>query len=260
MPWLLNEGGSGQRLYPGTGLAALAGFGALAAWKRGSRRWVTYCLVGAGAAFGLSLGFNLSILGWKPYELLYNYYPGFMQLRSPFRLGVLVQVFFVGLAGFGINWLWSWKGKWGAAISIFIILFSAAEVNSLPARLAEYPKERVGAEWVAWLADQPEGAVMHLPISKSTKVAAFEETVIQMLQGVKHGYPLANGYSGFSPRSYQNLKRDMLLYPNKYSLRILAEVGIRYVVVMREDAEAYTQFLQPIYSDEDVQIFLVGKN
>ena len=96
---------------------------------------------------------------------------------------------------------------------------------------------------------------MHLPISKSTKVAAFEETVIQMLQGLQHGHPLANGYSGFSPRSYQKLKRDVLLFPNEYSLRILAEAGIRYVVVARDEPGPYTQFLQPIYSDESVLIF-----
>ena len=255
MPWLQSEGGSGQRLYPGTGLLVLASLGAMAGWKHGNRKWVMFCLLGAGMAFGLSLGFNLSIRGWEPYELLYSYYPGFMQLRSPFRLGGMVQVFLVGLVGFGIAWLWSWKGKWGAAISMFIILFSVAEVSALPARLAEYPKERVGAEWVDWLADQPEGAVMHLPISKSTKVAAFEETVIQMLQGLQHGHPLANGYSGFSPRSYQQLKREALLFPNEYSLRILAEAGILYVVVARDEPGAYTQFLLPIYSDEDVFIF-----
>lgn len=265
MPWLRDVGGSGQRLYPGTGLVVLAGLGALAAWKGGRQRWALYCVLGAGLAFGFSLGFNLSIGDWQPYEWLYRYYPGFMQLRSPFRLGVFVQVFFVGLAGYGVAWLWRWKGKWGSVLAMLLLVFSMGEVSTLPARLAEYPKEQVEASWVVWMAEQPEGAVIHLPISKSTKAAAFEETVIQMLQGLEHGHALANGYSGFSPRSYQQLKPDLLLFPSERSMQVLAEMGIRYVVVSpgwideRQEAGigADMKSLRLVYSDGDVKIYWI---
>lgn len=148
---------------------------------------------------------------------------------------------------------------------VIMFLFSVAEVRGYPARLAEYPEEEMGAPWVAWLAGQPEGAIIHLPIPKSTKAAAFEETVIQMLQGLEHGHALANGYSGFSPRSYRQLKGDLLLFPNERSLEVLAGLGIRYVVVSRgwmeerQDAGIGTDInlLRLMYADEEIEIYWI---
>lgn len=265
MPWLRDEGGSGQRLYPGTGLVVSAGMGALAAWNGGRRRWALYFGVGAGLAFGISLGFNLFIGDWQPYEWLYRYYPGFMQLRSPFRLGVFVQVFLVGLASYGVAWLWRWKGKWGNVLTMLLLVFSLGEVSTLPARLAEYPKEQVDAAWVVWMAEQSEGAVIHLPISENRKVPAFEETVIQMLQALEHGHPLANGYSGFSPNAYQQLREDVALFPSEVSVLMLAEMGVRYAVVeagwfekkQADEDGVNINRLRLVYEDEEIEIYLI---
>lgn len=55
-----------------------------------------------------------------------------------------------------------------------------------------------------------------------------------MLQGLEHGNPLVNGYSGFFPQSYWALKAAMTNFPDERSLAHLRESGVVYVVIQKE--------------------------
>lgn len=231
-PWLQTDGGSGQRLYPGTGLLLLAGPGLGVAWRGGRRRWALYLALGAGLAFVFSLGLNLTIAGRQPYTWLQAVYPGWGQLRSPFRLGLWVQVCLLGLAGLGLGRIWVWRGRWGRVLTLGLVGLSLVEVLAWPARLSVAPAQQ--AAWAAWLARQPAGAVAMVPFPSNGRVAAYLPTVTAMLYGLTHGHPLVNGYSGFFPASSDRLQAVMQTFPDERSLTSLRQAGVAYVVIDRD--------------------------
>lgn len=232
LPWLQTGGGSGQRLYPGTGLLGLAGLGLWVAWRSGRRRWALFLILGAGVAAVFSLGLNLTIGGWQPYAWLRAVYPGWGQLRSPFRLGLWVQVCLLGLAGFGLGFVWRRRAPWGRLLTFGLVGLSIAELLAWPTRLSSAPVYQ--SAWVDWLARQPAGAVAMVPFPSNGRVVAYLPTVTAMLQGLTHKHPLANGYSGFFPLAYDRLRAVMQTFPDASSLASLRQTGVTYVVVDRD--------------------------
>jgi hypothetical protein len=108
-PWLTHE--AGERLYPGTALLGLALAGALILVVREAdaprlRGTLVFLAVGISLGILVSLGLHLRVFDRQPYELVRHYVPGFADLRSPFRAGVLAQLLLVPLAGLGIDALW----------------------------------------------------------------------------------------------------------------------------------------------------------
>lgn len=257
LPWLAEDNGR-QRLYPGTILLLLAAIGLVTALRHpATRRWAIFSALGLLLAFTLSLGLNLSLGDWQPYRLLKDHYPGFAQLRSPFRLALFVQIFLLSLAGFGLNVLWNHRNL-NRLITAVLITLALLEVVPLPARLYSVPDQTFEAAWIEWLKDQPgQGAVLMLPMSQDSSAAAFEPIVIGMIQGLEHGRPLGNGYSGFFPTSYRSLKGRMVHFPDDETIRYLQTTGISYLIIDRnwwneskaQDLIPWTDLLETVYQD-----------
>jgi hypothetical protein len=265
LPWIPEDDGS-QRLYPGSVLLLLGLVGLAAGWRNGlARRWALFALLGAALAFMLSLGFNLSIGDWQPYRLFKTLYPGFAQLRSPFRLAVIVQIFLVILAGIGLNALWQRK-KIGQLLVVGLVVCGLLEVVAWPTRLYHVPETAFEAAWIDWLKGQPdEGSVLMLPMSQDFSAAAFEPVVIGMLQGLEHGRPLGNGYSGFFPNGYRSLKGRMTHFPDASTIQYLQESGFRYLVIdldcLDEDKaralSEWTAEIVHVYEDKEKAIYMI---
>lgn len=236
LPWLRTSGGSGQRLYPGTLLLALAIPGALIAWRQNRRRWLLFSMAGIAGAFILSLGLNLQVGGISPYGLVRELVPGFGQLRSPFRIGLFVHLFLWTLALFALDWLWRWRPPWGRLFAVGLVLVSLIELASLPARLYEFPHAAMHEPWLDWLAGQPTGAVAMIPFAASGRAVDFEPTALAMLQGLEHGHPLLNGYSGFFPATYRGLRIKLSRFPEAEAISALEEQEVRYLVITAEAA------------------------
>ena len=268
LPWIAEDNGR-QRLFPGTMLLLLSLIGLVGGlWDRAKRRWAIFVLIGAMLAFLLSLGLNLSIGDWQPYRLLKDYYPGFAQLRSPFRLAVFVQIFLVGLAGLGLNVIWG-KQRVGRLIAAVLVILALIEVVPQPVRISAVPEQTFDAAWINWLSNQPgEGAVLMLPMSQDSSVAAFEPIVVGMLQGLEHGRPLGNGYSGLFPTSYRSLKGRMIHFPDSDTIEHLQTTGFSYLIIDQtwwdEEKEqalsAWSEALEPVYQDEAKVIFRILKS
>jgi hypothetical protein len=52
-----------------------------------------------------------------------------------------------------------------------------------------------------------------------------------MLQALRHGHPLLNGYSGFFPAAADVVVDALKKFPDVRSKRLLARVPVRFVVV-----------------------------
>lgn len=227
-----------QRLYPGSGLLVFGVWGAIAGWRRREwRRWSSFCIAGVVLALTLSCGLNLNtaslgLPAWQPYEVLRAAYPGLRQLRSPFRFGLFVQLFLALLAGLGLAAIyrgWRWSGRRWALIALCTL--ALAELFPAPLRLAEVPY-RHDESWMRWLARQPPGTVVaHVPFPESGEVEDLEQTTRWMLAQIRHGQPMVNGYSGFSPTSYLLLQSAMSGFPNTTSLAALRRREVAYVLL-----------------------------
>ncbi len=273
LPWLDREGGSGQRLYPGSGLLVLGIAGVIIGFRRDQHRWVFFAVLSIGIAFLLSLGLNWTIGEFQPYQWVREWIPGYRQLRSPFRLGLFVQIFLVSLAAFVLNALVLNKfplhraaGRlrrppFYRALALVMVGLAIVEVLALPARLYAVPPTTFDAAWTEWLRTQPPGAAVTVPFAAGSRASDYEATVLGMLQGLSHRHPLANGYSGFFPERHDDLKSQMQTFPSSASITMLQTIGVRYVIIDRE-WEGLPSLLpwQPLieqYRDAHVVIFTI---
>jgi hypothetical protein len=219
-------------------------------------------------AFVLSFGARCAIGSLRPYEVSFErYWPGFGSARSPYRFAAFVQMFALVFAGVGFEMVrrafW-WGRASGRSRGLLLVAAAAAGfLESVPfeARLERFPVEALRAGWVEFLAQHPGGAVAMVPPALTGKVEDFQPTTIAMLQGLRHGHPLLNGYSGFFPPSADANIDALKRFPNPRSKRLLARISVRYAVVDKAWLGARTEAdLAPlirIYDGPTHAIFLI---
>jgi hypothetical protein len=231
-------GSSSKRsLYPGILLLALACSG-FAAERRGPRKaFVHYCVAALGLALLVSFGTRLSLFGIEPYALtVQRWLPGFAQLRSPYRMGAFVQLLVVVLASFGLARALRWaragsRGPIARMLVPLLVGLALFEIVPWGVQLRRFPQAALAEPWIAWLAQHPGGAVAMVPPEKSGRVADFAPIVLAMLQGLRHGHSLVNGYSGFFPTRASRISSQLAHFPRAGGLRMLRRAGVRYAVV-----------------------------
>jgi hypothetical protein len=229
-----------RSLYPGMLLFALACAG-FAAERRGPRRmFVRYCVAALALSLLVSFGTRLSLFGSEPYALtVQRWLPGFAQLRSPYRMGAFVQLLVVVLASFGLQHVLRWaRRRWTSPAPLLprmlaplLVALALFEIVPWGVQLRRFPHAALDEPWIAWLAQHPGGAVAMVPPEKSGRVADFEPIVLAMLQGLRHGHPLVNGYSGFFPTRASRISTQLAHFPRAGGLRMLQRAGVRYAVV-----------------------------
>lgn len=248
-------------LSPGLACLVLAVAGSVVGLRRRQTRAFTlFLLVFSGVAAQLSLGPGWILWGERPFEHLAAWLPGLSALRSPHRFAVLVQIACVALVGasFGrrngevTNFASETSddagnippperqprsgNRWRLLISwAHLGMAGAVLLETWPARpelysLPEYQQQR---PWVEWLmtetaVDEP---VATLPFPTGRGVSAYQDSAVAILWGTYHRRPLVNGYSGFFPASFLQLKQDVQGFPDHRSVRALQKVGVRWCVV-----------------------------
>ena len=230
------------------------------------------------------------LAGESPYEWLQRLVPGFSLIRSPFRFVLFVQLAAVWLSietldlldprrwqraaasvdSSGLNdgavesrppcaapcWsrptllFWLWRVPLVAA-SLLVTL----EVVPPKQALHECRSARDLPVWVMWLRDVPpsEEPIACLPFPSGYTVRNYLETTEWMYWSTFHHHPLVNGYSGFFPQEFLEIKEGLeqfdragaetvngsvqpalKLYPwNNAGLTKLNASGAEYVVVPR---------------------------
>ncbi len=263
-------------------LLGLIGFGILGR-KLGSLRVGRYFKVMAILALLLSFGTALapsspdglglfSFVYWlSPYNLLYEFFPGYSSIRSPYRFSIFVALFMAVLAGSAFYWLLTLiKSKYGRIIAAAVSLSLAlAELWPREVRLYALPTSAQDVSKVySWLAEKDDGGAvielpMHTPRGRPTIDAEY------MYASMFHWHPLVNGYSGFAPRAYQELLG--LSKAEGSPQRLLAGIlafSPRYVIIHWDKVSALhmpvwremTQLgLRPIIKDGEVILYETNK-
>lgn len=285
LPWV-GDGGDATSLYMGTGLLVLGVAGAVVlAREAGERRRIlAFLLLGALVTLLLSMGLNLSVFGFEPYEAVRSVVPGYDSLRSPFRFAALTEVFLVALAAFGIEDLWRWR-PWpsapagaeatrpgpapaararrvGAIAAVGVVVLGVVEVSIAPVEL--FRVDRSTSDWVAWLDDRgpddrPGGeagaVVAFLPAPVDGKAASYAPTVRRMLEVLDagEGVTTINGYSGLWPEPYEDWEVAAADYPTAEADILMRKYGVDLVVVDADwlaDRPDVAQWLGYTYVEE----------
>jgi hypothetical protein len=176
-----------------------------------------------------------------PYWWLAEVVPGFSSMRVPERFGVLATVGACALAGFGLAALsarLSARGRRVAAASLapLAALLMMAEVT--PRGLAGFPQATAATvpPVYRWLAEHGDGgALIELPTNRYD----FYRQSVFMYRSIFHRLPLANGYTGYSPKGYDEIMDAAALAATPaYLERLLSLVPLRWIVLHRGDLPA----------------------
>ena len=246
-------------LSPGLACSILAVIGTVIGVRRRPTRGATLFLLSiVGVAAQLSLGPGWVLGGYRPFELLADWLPGLSAMRSPYRFAVLVQVSCVALAS--LSFIRAERdqasqdgntancptpsvatplfpsSKWRRLVLVMHCgLLGGALIECWPSspRMYAMPDYETQRPWIEWLitGTDADDIVANIPFPEGRSVADYEDTTRSMLWATYHKRPLANGYSGFFPSRFVELKRDVQEFPNNTSLRELRKAGVRWCVV-----------------------------
>lgn len=228
-------------LYPGIAVVALA----VASFLTRDRRWnavALYALVGL-TIFVLSLGPQASLGGQPvplPYRPLYEFVPGFSNLRVPARMWILVMLCLSVLAAFGLRVLMQRLGGKRAALAFAAIsLFAALEfLPTLPVdRFIDRGPQDLSPAY-AYLAEEveePEEAVV-AEVPFASPADPFRETS-RMYRSTHGWWRLVNGYGSYFPEGYGRTRNALNALPAPEGLAELERLGVDYVVVHPDEYE-----------------------
>jgi len=195
-------------------------------------------------AFVLSLGPEPTAWGrmfWpaSPYAALFHVVPGLDGLRVPARIGMIVSLALCVLAGIGAARLFAGRSaalRTGAIAILAAIMFADTYGGGIPlapiGRRGRLP-DRVVYEWIA---TQPPGAVLELPIGRMDyDYRAFRADYATLI----HGHPVVNGLTGYTTPlqvwlgGFASPLRDFDRFDN--AIEFLRGLGVRYVIMRPAD-------------------------
>ncbi len=247
-------------MFPGLLALVLAACGL---WAGRQRPWEQFLALLIAASAVLALGPEVRIapgsktvlLGHLPYDVLYWHLPGWDSMRVPARFGALFLLGIAGLTASGLTWL---GGKLAPMrfprpqlARLLPIAGSAVVLLGLGAEYANHPLPLVPLNSTGsvppayrWLAANPGGAVIELPLVIPDHTHEQEIAVREQYFSLFHAHPLVNGNANVIPKGYQALVTEMPAFPSARTVALLQGLGVTNVVVhfdqMTGDAQRAT--------------------
>jgi hypothetical protein len=211
----------------------------------------TWLLMSLGA-FLISLGPNLRIGGWAPYAMLLDWFAPLTRVRTLARMAVIVQIGAVFLSAEALNWgfrvarirgrrqrtITCWQ-RWPLGLCWAIGLVACFEVSLPSMSFVPVPTERSQQRWIGWLKQHtdPTSIIAHVPFPIGPSVRDYEEEAWAMYWSLFHERRIVNGYSGFFPPSYLELKSHMQSFPDDRSFASLRSRGVTHIVASQSFVE-----------------------
>lgn len=210
--------------FPGFIIAGLALMAVLLVFRRRPgdegvkvTRYRVIMLVAIGATgFILSLGTATPIYGWA-----FNIFPPMQGLRAAARFGNLFLLAIALLGGLGLA-LW----RPGRSVGLAVLLL--VNVESLRAPFTYTRFEGIPGLY-RLLADEP-GQVVLAEQPFFPRAGIFLNSPY-VLASTAHWRPLMNGYSGYTPASYQRYADAFWYFPENWAIKAMKDAGVTHVMV-----------------------------
>jgi hypothetical protein len=230
-------------LFPGVTAILLSVLGLITATKRTFR----YGVIFGGLAvlmFDLSLGLNGLL-----YPLLLDLAPPLRGLRAPARFGALFLLCIAVLSACGFDGAFG-KSRVRAAAFVLAVSLCLTEYFSAPLETREVPLQPLRAH--QWLAGQPPGPILELPVPQPGTLWLFEPTYQYL--SIYHWRPLLNGYSAYAPEHYVRNLELLREFPFGRTETLLRQSGVRYVL-LHERLSGQKRFAEWLAVVPQVKIF-----
>jgi len=221
-------------LFPGLFALMLAIFGLVGAMRRNIKKKplvespiVLYSVLGF-----LSFLFTFGSKG--PYVFLYKCVPGFDGLRVASRFHIFVMFALAVLSAFGIKAFFSSlrlkKRSQYLVTSLFMIIV-LVEYLSIPIPLKSVAVKEDIPKVYKWLSRQKdEFPIIELPLPRPEERISLVECP-RLYYSTYHWKKLVNGYSGYFPPLYDELKRRWQRHPFEDNIKDLMDLGVKYIIL-----------------------------
>ena len=211
---------SERRLFPGVTVTLLA---LIALWAAPNRRTFALAVLVAGAAL-IALGTNGPLFPWLRDHVL-----PYRGLRVPARAAMIGQLALAVMAALALARLLPRARLRAAALAGLVCAAIVLESLHVPLDLMRPSAEPV--ELSTWLATQPKAVVLELPLPTPTALYVADGEYMFSAAVTSRWNPTLNGYSGFYPRSFDELMEVMLTFPDEPSMAYLRRRKVDFIVV-----------------------------
>ena len=223
-------------LYPGLIVAGLAVYGFLRRSRYAGRYSgpVLYALLGL-VILIFSFGPQLRLDGLHvplPYFPLYEYVPGFGNLRVPARMWSIVMLCIAVLAAFGMQTLLQRLGskKAAAALAALSVVAALEFAPTLPVdRFIDRGPPQLEPAY-SYLEKNATERTVVAEIPFASRNDPFRETP-RMYRSTHGWWQLVNGYASYFPEGYGAKREALNDLPAPEGLAVLRELGADYVIV-----------------------------
>ncbi len=222
--------------------------------------WLFFLVLGI-VSFVLALGPGLHVVRETvhvgpiplvplPYMLFYYLIPGFRGFRTPSRWVDIMFLSFMLAAGILLRKRISVKIIFCLALLTLLEIQFPFHYYRVPS-VKQFPPEQI------WLKDNYQGApLIQLPIYRwddpspkpdpgrihLSTTGVGEETLREYYSTI-HWHPMYNGYSGFSPKEWeQNVRWLQQEFPSDLTLKYLKGIGLKLILVPRSWEKRMAQF------------------
>lgn len=165
-----------------------------------------------------------------PGLLFFLFVPFASGMRTFYRFGLLTMLAVAALGGMGAEaLLQKWRGQMRYAVALALLIGLALfEFAAVPfpygftdmASLRSQPLDR-------WLAQQPAGLTMRLPLATAWNGSALYRTIGQQ-------QPAAYGHGTFYEPAYLRQASDLESFPDEQAIARLQAWGVRYLLLNTE--------------------------
>jgi hypothetical protein len=236
--------------FPGFVALGLSGVAVVAAFRRRApgddlRRARVGMLIALGAVgVILSLGTATPIYGW-----LFKVFPPMQGLRAAARFGNLFLLAVALLAGIGLAGM---RAPRLVAIALIVLV----NVESLRAPFTYQQFNGVPGIY-RLLADEP-GPVVLAEQPFFPRSAIFQNGHY-VLASTAHWRPLMNGYSGYTPATYQRYADAFWYFPQDWSIQAMKDAGVTHVMIhVAAFNKDHQPVLEAIDKRTDFELMAVG--
>lgn len=185
--------------------------------------------------FGPNLTISVGEQKIAPYAWLHSAVPGLAGVRTPSRFGMFASVGIVVLAALALAYLRRRMMTRASKVTLTAAAFTllAAEMWAVPITLTD-PHQGIDdhRDLHRWLEQHATGQpLIDLPMSTSDSEVDLELEVRAIRRALRHRSPVVNGYSGYFPETFRQLRWALVEDLGGRGRRYLTALGVRYALV-----------------------------